>query len=82
MKGTTYEEAEAKEEFTGILRPKERQEVQSRGRLVWGRLRAGILMVYLAQERNSLGEKYTVVTEDRQRMVGCCYHSMVTAGHI
>lgn len=55
---------------------------QSRGGLVWGRLRAGVPMVYLAQERNSSGEKCTVVTEDRQRMVGCCSHSMVTAGHM
>lgn len=55
---------------------------QSRSRLVWGRFRPGIPMAYLAQERKSSGEKCTVVTEDRQRVVGCCYHSMVTAGHI
>lgn len=52
--------------------------VQSRGVLVWGRLRVGIPMVYLAQERNSLGEKCTVVTQDRQRMVGCCYQQQDT----
>lgn len=82
MKGRT--QRKQKQKFIGILRPEDRHKsvAQSRGRVVWGRLRAAIPMVYLVQERNALGEKCTVVTEDRQRMVGCFYHSMVTAEHI
>lgn len=49
MKGRT--QTKQKQKFIGILRPEERHKgmAQSRGRLVWGRLRAGIPMVYLAQ---------------------------------
>lgn len=53
MKGRTQRKQKPK--FIGTLRPEDRHKsmAQSRGRLVWGRLRAAIPMVYLAQERNS-----------------------------